>query len=156
MEGATPGVFYKKLRGPRASPSSCRDDIPLPSLHEIWTTPIRTKEHLPSALLPLAREEFGKLLAEVARTNRSDAWEASDGWRGDLDGPRRKARDAWIHLLMFPKVVLRLCCSIGNVESGDALAGGRCRCATASFGPQWGRVSAGGGREGGRLFGAGG
>lgn len=69
---------------------------------EIFLCNVLTKEHLPASLLPLAREEYGKVVARVLQHNRRDAWElAADN---EL---KQKARRAWIEFFMFGKCVLR-------------------------------------------------
>ena len=91
------------------------DELPLPDLKEIICTPIRTKEFLPMSLVPLAREEYGKLVADVLRASRPDAWSPledpenplGDGIGGADSQAHRAARRAWLPLLMFPKCVLR-------------------------------------------------
>ena len=40
-------------------------DMRLPTLHEIFLCNSLTKEYLPASLLPLAREEYGKVIARV-------------------------------------------------------------------------------------------
>ena len=82
-------------------PSTITDDR-LPTLSEIFLCNVLTKEHLPASLLPLAREEYGKVVARVLQHNRRDAWElAADN---EL---KQKARRAWIEFFMFGKCVLR-------------------------------------------------
>ena len=77
-------------------------EYPWPTLEEIFRCNVLTKEFLPASLLPLAREEYGKLLAQVIRTNRSDAWEM------DSDTVAKKqARLACLQLFIFGKSVLR-------------------------------------------------
>ena len=55
-------------------PSTITDDR-LPTLSEIYLCNVLTKEYLPASLLPLAREEYGKVVARVLQHNRRDAWE---------------------------------------------------------------------------------
>ena len=74
----------------------------LPALHEISLCNVLTKEYLPASLLPLAREEYGKVIARVLQYNRADAWNT------DMDtDAHRKARRAWLEFFMFGKCVLR-------------------------------------------------
>eukprot|EP00439_Symbiodinium_sp_Y106_P062715 s1493_g9.t1 len=62
----------------------------------------RWPEYLPASLLPLAREEYGKVIARVLQCNRADAWNT------DMDtDAHRKARRAWLEFFMFGKCVLR-------------------------------------------------
>ena len=49
-------------------------DMRLLALHEIFLCNVLTKEYLPASLLPLAREEYGKVIARVLQYNRADAW----------------------------------------------------------------------------------
>ena len=44
------------------------------NLHDIFTTPIFTKDHLPAELWPQIRGEYASLLAAVISSNRRDAW----------------------------------------------------------------------------------
>ena len=53
--------------------------IPLPSIEEIFCTHISTKESLPSSLIALAREEYGKCLARVLESSCDHAWDVSGG-----------------------------------------------------------------------------
>ena len=77
-------------------------DMRLPALHEIFLCNVLTKEYLPASLLPLAREEYGKVIARVLQYNRADAWNT------DMDtDAHRKARRAWLEFFMFGKCVLR-------------------------------------------------
>ena len=72
-------------------------DAELPDFRAIWSVPIRTKEHVPSNLIPLIREELGRLLAAILRK----------GERGADGDTSADGKEAWTHLLMFPKCVLR-------------------------------------------------
>ncbi|CAE7592871.1 unnamed protein product [Symbiodinium natans] len=69
----------------------------LPSLHDIFTSPIYTKEHLPAELWPLLREEYGKLLARVNCFAEMTAWDPlptyAFGWGGQWVGQRREEAD---------------------------------------------------------------
>ena len=77
-------------------------DMRLPALHKIFLCNVLTKEYLPASLLPLAREEYGKVIARVLQYNRADAWNT------DMDtDAHRKARRAWLEFFMFGKCVLR-------------------------------------------------
>ena len=53
---------------------SC-DVSQLPTLQDVFLCNVLTKEFLPLSLVPLIREEYGKLLSRVVQTNRSDAWD---------------------------------------------------------------------------------
>ena len=44
------------------------------NLHDIFTTPIFIKDHLPAGLWPQIRGEYARLLAVVVSSNRRDAW----------------------------------------------------------------------------------
>ena len=48
-------------------------DAELPAFRAIWSDPIRTKEHIPSNLIPLIREELGRLLVVVLRKGERGA-----------------------------------------------------------------------------------
>ena len=104
---------WPKIRDPiRDSFSLPLNEAQLPSLSEIFTTPIFTKDQLPSELWPMVREEYGRLLAAVNCTSRPDAWDplpVSEGGRNiGVDCPnKQRARQTWLELLMFPKAVLR-------------------------------------------------
>ena len=86
-------------------------DEPLPSVQDVFTTPIFTKDFIPAALIPIARTEYTKLVAAVLALNRADAWDPlplGEGGKGIPDSPAHQAaREAWISLLMFPKCTLR-------------------------------------------------
>ena len=57
---------WPKVRDPiRDSFSLPLNETQLPSLSEIFTTPIFTKDQLPSELWPMVREEYGRLLLAV-------------------------------------------------------------------------------------------
>ena len=84
----------------------------LPSLHDIFTSPIYTKEHLPAELWPLLREEYGKLLARVNCFAEMTAWDPlpthlGGAANGSDNDAKKQTRCAWLELLMFPKTVLR-------------------------------------------------
>ena len=60
------------------------NETQLPSLSEIFTTPIFIKDQLPSELWPMVREEYDRLLAAVNCISRPDAWDplpVSEGGR---------------------------------------------------------------------------
>ena len=63
-----------------------------------------TREWLPKSLVPLARAEFAKLLANVVAHNHPEAFQANGPERNDRI---RQAETAWLQLLMFPKACLR-------------------------------------------------
>ena len=75
-------------------------DMRLPALHEIFLCNVLTKEYFAASLLPLAGEEYGKVIARVLQYNRADAWNT------DMDtDAHQKARRAWLELFMFGKYV---------------------------------------------------
>ena len=83
----------------------------LSSLHDIFTTPIFIKDHLPAELWPQIRSEYARLLAGIGSSNRRDAWDAAPA-AVDHDIPsenaaKQRARRAWTELLMFPKSICR-------------------------------------------------
>ena len=83
----------------------------LPSLHDIFTTPIFAKDHLPAELWPQIRSEYARLLAVVISSYRRDAWDDAPA-AVDRDIPSENAanqwaRRAWIELLIFPKSICR-------------------------------------------------
>ena len=53
--------------------------IPLPSIEEIFCIHISTKESLPSSLMALAREEYGKCLARILESSYDHAWDIRVG-----------------------------------------------------------------------------
>ena len=63
---------------------AAQGDAELPDFRAIWSDPIRTKEHVPSNLIPLIREELGRLLAAVLRKGErgADGDTSADGKRG--------------------------------------------------------------------------
>ena len=65
-----PGHSFRTLSGR----DSC-DVSQLPTLQDVFLCNVLTKEFLPLSLVPLIREEYGKLLSRVVQTNRSDAWD---------------------------------------------------------------------------------
>ena len=84
----------------------------LPSLHDIFTSPIYSKEQLPAELWPLLREEYGKLLARNNCFAEITAWDPlpthlGGAANGSDDDAKKQTRRAWLELLMFPKTVLR-------------------------------------------------
>ena len=87
-----------------------RSSEELPTLNDIFCVPVRTKEHVPTALLPLAQEEYGKLVGAVLQKNRADAWDhlpPAEGGRGAPDiEAMQAARRAWIEFFLFPKCLL--------------------------------------------------
>ena len=96
--------------GHLVTPHSAQDD--LPTLQDIFTCPIFTKDYLPAEVWPLVRIEYAKLLSAVVSQNRLDAWDplpTEVGGRGVGDDTvgQAQARRAWIELLMFPKSVCR-------------------------------------------------
>ena len=101
---------WPRLRAPDTSdPVGAADPVQqdLPDLEDIFTMKAATKESVPKGLMPLARAEYGKLLARVLRYTREDAWDDSqdvDMAGGDSrEAGKQRARDAWLELLMFPK-----------------------------------------------------
>eukprot|EP00439_Symbiodinium_sp_Y106_P026813 s1641_g3.t1 len=87
---------------PVVGEGSAVTDMRLPALHEIFLCNVLTKEYLPASLLPLARQEYGKVIARVLQYNRADAWNT------DMDtDAHQKARRAWLEFFMFGKCVLR-------------------------------------------------
>ena len=105
--------YWRKIRDPiRDSFSLLLNETQLPSLSEIFTTPIFTKDQLPSELWPMVREEYGRLLAAVNCISRPDAWDPlsiSEGGRNiGVDHPiKQRNRQMWLEFLIFPKAVLR-------------------------------------------------
>ena len=105
--------YWPKIRDPvRDSFSLPLNETQLPSLSEIFITPIFTKDQLPSELWPMVREEYGRLLAAVNCISRADAWDplpVSEGGRNiGVDCPnKQRTRQTWLELLMFPEAVLR-------------------------------------------------
>ena len=102
--------LYQREIGSIAPPEVSIED--LPSLHDIFTSPIYTKEQLPAELWPLLREEYGKLLARVNCFAEMTAWDPlPTHWGGAANGSdddaKKQTRRAWLELLMFPKTVLR-------------------------------------------------
>ena len=97
---------WPKVRDPiRDSFSLPLNETQLPSLSEIFTTPIFYMDQM-------VGEKYGRLLAAVNCTSRPDAWDPlpiSDGGRNiGVDCPnKQRARQPWLELLMFPKAVLR-------------------------------------------------
>ena len=91
--------------------SSCPSDlIDLPSLEDIFTTPIFTKDHLVAEFWPLVRTEYLKLLREDVIANRRDAWDPlpkpGGGFAIGMDCLlKQRSRRAWLERLMFPKAV---------------------------------------------------
>ena len=92
----------QSVRSVPVGEGSAVTDMHLPALHEIFLCNVLTKEYLPASLLPLAREEYGKIIARVLQYNRADAWNTVI----DTDA-QRKARRAWLEFFMFGKCVLR-------------------------------------------------
>ena len=80
----------------------------LPSLHDIFTTPIFAKDHLPVELWPQIRSEYARLLAGVVTSNRWDASPAAvDHDIPSENAAKERARRVWTELLMVPKSVSR-------------------------------------------------
>ena len=71
----------------------------LPSLDEIFAAPVATRGFVAAGLLPQARKEFLRCVANVVQHNCLDDWER------DTMATRR-CRLAWTELFMFPKTCL--------------------------------------------------
>ena len=104
---------WPKIRDPiRDSFSLLLNETQLPSLSAIFTTPIFTKDQLPSQFWPMGREEYGRLLAAVNCASRPDAWDpllvSEEGRNIGIDYPnKQRARQTWLEFLIFPKAILR-------------------------------------------------
>ena len=77
-----PSVFLVPNRPPRSSEE-------LLILNDIFCHPVRIKEHVPLALLPLTREECGKLVDAILQKQRADAWDHLPPVEGGRGGARR-------------------------------------------------------------------
>ncbi|CAK8989954.1 Uncharacterized protein SCF082_LOCUS2056 [Durusdinium trenchii] len=71
----------------------------LPSLDEIFAAPVATRDFVAAGLLPQARKEFLRCVANVLQHNCLDDWER------DIMATRR-CRLAWTELFIFPKTCL--------------------------------------------------
>ena len=72
-----------------------------PLLEEIFACNILTKEFFPASLIPLAREEYGKILIGIMQFNRGDAEEL----QVDSEAKQR-CRSAWAGFFTFGKYYL--------------------------------------------------
>ena len=80
----------------------------LPHMGDIFKALVYTREFTHRGLLPLYRQEFGRLCANVVCFNRMDAWDHLGMYGGITDSVNMKrARVAWIEWAMFAKCVLR-------------------------------------------------
>eukprot|EP00973_Karenia_brevis_P081669 11321672-Karenia_brevis.AAC.1 len=82
----------------------------LPSMHDIFTSQVATREFSHRGLRSMYRQEYGRLCARVVQYNCDGAWDhmAEPAGRGETDTVEKKrSRVAWIELSMFPKAVLR-------------------------------------------------
>ena len=69
---------------------------------------VYTREYTHKGLLPLNRQEFGRLCANVVRCNRMDAWDSFAEYEGVTDTVEMKrSRVAWTEWAMFAKCVLK-------------------------------------------------
>ena len=86
----------------------CHDMDQLPDMNEIFSTRAATREWFPNSLLPMLREEYGKLIANVLEYSDLDAFGNENQDQTWTDSPAKKrARKSWLELCMFPKAVLR-------------------------------------------------
>ncbi len=79
-------------------------EIGLPSILDICTARIETRDFIGKSLVGAVEREFNKCTANVIAFNRSDAW-AHVGTDAD-SASHRRARIAWTEWLMFAKTVL--------------------------------------------------
>ena len=108
--------YWPKIRDPIWDSFSLpMNEIQLPSLSEIFTTPILLRTSSPQSFDQWeGKSMVGFLLAAVNYSSRSDAWDPfpiSEGGRNiGIDCPnKQRARQIWLEFLIFPKAVtLRL------------------------------------------------
>ena len=79
----------------------------LPSIQEVFTCPVYTKEYISEGLLPLARSLYKELVANVVHYNVPQAWDHLPPESGGSNLPdtieMKRARKAWIELSTFAK-----------------------------------------------------
>lgn len=75
---------------PLSLPGACGDaDLDavlgsLPSLDEMFSAPVGTRDLISSALLPSAQKEFLRCIVQVLQHNTGDAWAAPEDWQTRL------------------------------------------------------------------------
>ena len=103
------GIHRKCLGAELAAPPvtalrQMHDSDELPTLMDICSVRIETREFIGVGLLPAVEREFNKLTANVIAFSRHDAWRHVDT---DSDTPaHQQARTAWTEWFMFPKTCL--------------------------------------------------
>ena len=86
------------------APSTADAPEALPSLLEIFSAKIETREFISVAVFPAVEREFNNCTAKVVAFSRPDAW-IHESTASDTPDHQR-ARRAWIEWFMFAKAVL--------------------------------------------------